>query len=209
MSVLQELLAGGVDAGRFLLRQKYGFAPRQSEEIVSFLFPQSPFPVYFLLDYKTYEEQWFRWGRASFSEGDKFSYTMVPIQYIYQEGSMIKGRSDLGDVSFDLVRGVGTVGSQTDIFLKQVRVHGGQSVVAKNYHEKIPHGLALPSLLIKQGKHLTNGILLDDSVFNTIFTEMLLMERYDPAFFVPVLNESPLIAVYQVRGDVYTPQQVQ
>ena len=210
MPALQELLAGGIEPGRFMLQQKYAVTRPETEEILSFLFPQSGFPVYFLLDYITYEEQWFRWGRDGLNVSNSpLSYTMVPIQYVYQEGNMMNGRSDLGTVSFDMVRGIGTVGEQKTIALKHIRIDGRTSLFVKNYNENFPHTTALSTLLIKQGKYLTNGILVDDAVLNTVFTQMLLLNKYDKSFFVPILDESPLITVYRVRGDVYNQQRVE
>ncbi len=204
MPVLQELLGGGMEKSRVLLLQRYTFPPQATEEILAFLFPQSQRPVFILLDYVTYDEQWFQWGRASFYPAEsKFTYTMLPIYSPYQAGNSIRGKSDLGNVSFDLMTGAALIENADTLALKQVRIDNGSSPFIRRYKTPPPGPAPFLTLLLNQNRHITHGALVDEEVLGSVFTRMLFLKEYDASYFTPVISESPVIMVYRVQGDQY------
>lgn len=196
---LQELLGQGIKNSRAILLRKYKFSPHETEEFLSFIYPLPLSPIYFLLDYITYEEQWFPWGSTTFTDTDKKNqYTMVPIYSFTQSANKLQGKSPLGDISFDLSTGIGKVG-KTGIQLKQLKADNSKASFARSYN-------TLPwasTLLLNQNMIMKYGALVDDKVLNTVFTKMFFLKEYDAIFFQPVFTHSPLVMLYQVKGEVY------
>jgi hypothetical protein len=206
---LQTLLGAGLEESRRRLLRQYGFSPAAAEEFLSFIFPASPRPIYFLLDYVTFGEAWFKWGRMdlkSESENKPPPFTMVPIYSFSQSGDRIEGKSTYGEVFFDLAKGRGKLGD-TEIRLKQLRFHNS---VAPYSHRYDATTWAL-TLILNQNPDLRvkYGALVDDTVLNTVFARMFFLKEYHPAFFRPVLDESPLLTVYEVIGEVKSSRMIE
>lgn len=196
---LKKLLAGGIEQSRLLLRRDHGFSPGETEDLLSFLFPLPPSPVYFLLDYITFKEQWFAWGGMAFNKTDQQNkYTFIPIRYFTQSGSIITAQTDLGVITFDAAKGSGMMES-TQIPLHQFKADNGTQSITQPY-DNPPWS---PTLLLNQNKHKRYGALLDTPILKTVFTQMLFLKKHDANYFQPVLIDSPVISVYQVTGDIY------
>jgi dolichyl-diphosphooligosaccharide--protein glycosyltransferase len=201
LPALQTLLGSGVEESRKRLLGQYGFSPAAAEEFLSFIFPASPPPIYFLLEYVAFGEAWFRWGRMDLNPGSKNKpplYTMVPIYSFSQSGDRIEGKGKYGEIFFDLAKGRGKLGD-TEVRLKQFRFHNSVTPFSHRYDANT---WAL-TLILNQNPdlRLKYGALVNDTILNTVFTRMFFLKEYHPAFFRPVLDESPLVTVYEVIGE--------
>lgn len=198
---LQTLLGAGIEESRRRLRRQYGFSPATAEDLLSFIFPVSPLPVYFLLDYVTFGEAWYRWGRMNLKSNNENKpprYTMVPIYSFSQSGDRIEGEGKYGEVFFDLTKGWGKV-NEREVRLKQLRFHNSVTPFAHRYDATT---WALTLILNQNpGLRIEYGALVDDAILNTVFTRMFFLQEYHEAFFKPVLDESPLMTLYEVIGE--------
>ncbi|GAB4342498.1 MAG: hypothetical protein Kow0089_17640 [Desulfobulbaceae bacterium] len=199
MRLLQKLLGNGIEKSRQLLTAHRNLAADKVEELLEFLFPFAPAPIFFLLDQVSYDEQWYTWGTLARTDGGAGGYTMVPFSTFTLANDRLVAGSSLGDISIDLRAGFGRIGN-TAIRLKQVYLAGD---TVPRYHQYAMHPL-LYTLLLRRNKLSQFGAVVDDGILNTVFTRIFFMDEHDPTFFKLVQNNSPLYSLYQVGGDVYT-----
>lgn len=197
---LKDLLGKGIEESRDLLRQQYNFSDRDTEQLLSFMFPAPSSPVYLLLDFFIFREKWYEWGGMTFTDSDNNnSSPLMPIPSFAQSGNTLQGHTYLEDISFDLLTGEGTIGS-TQVKLKQLIKNNGGKPFIQNF--KAPAGAQ--GLLLNQKYNISYGALVDEKMLNTVFIKLFFLQEYDKTFFQPIMNESPLLMAYQVKGDVYT-----
>lgn len=89
------------------------------------------------------------------------------------------------------------------VYLKQIRIDTGNDLFTKRYKDSLPMSSSFYSLLLNQNKYMSFGALMDNNVLDTIFTKMFFLKEYDEQFFQPVMQASPLLSLYRVKGDVY------
>lgn len=199
MSVLQGLLAVGVQESRKKLHSQYHLNPGETEENLQWLFPETSRPVYLFLDYLLLNQAWFtlgRWDLASRSGPGKMVF--VPLQRIVgSDDGKIAGISEMGKVNIDMKSGQMLISGRAAA-LSVLKIHDGKKVDSSNYtsRSQLVAQIFLPGRM---------GVLADQQTANTVLTRLYYEYTYNRRFLAPVDVGEPYYAIWKVAGERYRP----
>ena len=201
MAVFQELLAGGVEKSRQLLEEKYQLSGEEAENILSWLFPGNPQPVYLFLDYLLPSQAWFTLGQWNLkTRSAPVNSFFLPLKGIGMSGNgIINGRSRMGKLQINpgtgqlqFARGTTRLSSLT-IFKKNQK-----STYTFNAETSFP--LYAQMYLSRQ-----LGLLAGRQETNTVLVKLYYQQTGERNFFNPKDVGSPYYAIWRVTGEQYRP----
>lgn len=198
MVIIQKLLAAGVSSSRKLLAENYNFSADEVAEIVKFLFPGNPRPVYLFLDYLLPTQAWFKIGRWDLQKrqgpGKKIYLPMKNVRI--GQDKIITASSRSRKIIIDPSRGSVTVGKRT-LPLQALNIHDGKKMNSKKYQRKkgLIAEIFLPARM---------GVLADEKTADTLLTRLFYEFTYNKTFFDLVDMSVPHYSLWQVHGEKYS-----
>lgn len=193
-SLIKEILEEGPANARKIL-SKDPFVSQDEfktvDDWLAFFFPPNPRPVYLFLDQlltqTSYWWYWFGTWDVDSREGIHTDYRV--FDQLFASGNRVRGRSGF-DV--DLERGVVMLGNRPVPLGKAAIWYGTKS---RNFifgDETTNFEMSFPDRF---------GALMLEDIAESVFNQLFLRKTYSPDYFRPVVLQSPIYQLWEVRGD--------
>ena len=200
LTFLQKTLAvGPEDAPKiiqdFAVEQAPGKYMLDDPELLDFLFPPDPKPIYLFLDWRlTITSYWWYWfGSWDFAKKDGIHPVFDLTTAVSVKEGQIAGRNRRGTLSADMRTGSLNIG-ESNVPLADISFYDLDGTAKKASYGK--KGLSLEV----SGPNRV-AALVDSSMAESVFNRLYIRQQYDKRYFRQVLQDFPAWQLWEVSGD--------